>query len=62
MLKFCSMGVHLWCIYGHVTLKFRKISGNISESIQDRHIVINYHGKLGLIGNHKCPIELHQYR
>ena len=37
-------GVHL---ESRDFLKFREISGNISETVQDR----------GPIGNHKCPIE-----
>jgi len=40
-------------------LKFWEISANISETVQDRHIY-SYNGSL--IGNHKCPIEWHQYR
>jgi len=58
MLKFCSMG---GAFIGHVScdlLKFWEISGNISETVQDRH----YSYKGALIGNHKCPIEWHQYR
>jgi len=36
MLKFCSMGVHLG---SRDLLKFGKISANISETVQDGHIV-----------------------
>jgi len=36
MLKFCIMGVHLT---SHDFLKFWEISANISEAVQDRHIV-----------------------
>jgi len=36
MLKFCSMEVHL---NSRDHLKFWEISANISETVQDRHIV-----------------------
>ena len=36
VLKFCSMGVHLG---SRDLLKFCEISANISETVQDRHVV-----------------------
>ena len=36
MLKFCSIGVHL---RSRDLLKFWEMSANISETVQDRHIV-----------------------
>ena len=36
MLKFCSMGVHSG---SRDLLKFWEISANISETVQDKHIV-----------------------
>jgi len=44
MLTFCSVGVHL---RSRDLLKFLEISANISETVQDRHIVtvlINEYG------------------
>ena len=55
MLKVLQNRVHL---RSRNLLKFWEISANISETVQDRHIVTIER----LIGNHMCPIEWHQYR
>jgi len=49
MLKFCSMGVHL---RSRDLLEFRKISANISETVQDRHICVrrNWRGRVDIHG------------
>jgi len=54
MLKFCSMGGAF--IRSRDLLKFSEISANISEMVQDRHIVTR------LTGNYIYPIKWHQHR
>ena len=48
-VKVLQYGVHLG---SRDLLKFRKISANISETVQNRH---SYNGRL--IANHRCRIE-----